>query len=526
MFDILIKHALVLDGSGRAGQNLDVALAGGRIAAVDRNIPTEQAGSMLEGRGLVLAPGFIDMHCHTDTYHIARPDGEIKVRQGVCLDVVGNCGESVAPARNDQRFQDPTRREFDEICPGVLTLADYAELLNAARPAIRVMSHVGHSALRIKVMGHSAASPDTAQMAALVRETEKAFDQGAAGLSTGLYYAPSGFAGDGELTALAQVAARYGRFHASHIRNEGAGLLDSLAEIIRVGRVTQAASHISHFKVAGRANWHQAETAVARIESARSQGLDITCDVYPYDRSCTTILSLIPPWAQEDGMPALAARLEDSQQRKRIVSQMAGGLPGWENSYQNAGFEGITISWVASPANADLMGLTLARAAELRGADPFEFVCDLILAEKGAVDIIVASMDEKLVGRFLALPYAMIGSDGSPNAGKPHPRVYGTFPRVIRRFVSELGIIPLETAIHKMTGLPAQRLGLKDQGLIRKGYRADLVLFDPGRFTDTATYSQPQAYPAGLCSVMINGEVMLTDETRTAARPGGFVGAG
>jgi dihydroorotase/N-acyl-D-amino-acid deacylase len=528
MYDILIKNALVVDGSGRPGQIQDVALKESRILAVDRDLPLERAARVLEGRGLALAPGFIDMHCHTDTYHIAEPAGEIKVRQGVCLDVVGNCGVSAAPAPLGRNAEDddPSRREFRRHCPGVQTLADYAAALDRARPAARVMSHVGHCAIRIKVMGHSAQAPDRDQLAAMVAETEAALEQGAAGLSTGLYYPPSGFARDEELIALAGAVARRGRFHASHIRNEAAGLLDSLREVIRVGRAAGAATHISHLKAAGRDNRHQVEAAVELIETAIVQGLDLTCDLYPYDRSATTLLALIPPWAQEGGIEALTARLQDPRQRERILGQMADGLPGWENSYHNAGFEGISISSLESPARAALVGQTVAQAAQGAGRDPFELVCDLIAEEKGAVNIIIASMNEADVARFLSLPFVMIGSDGNPNGGMPHPRVYGAFPRVIRRFVRELGVISLETAVYKMSGLPARRLGLAEQGQIRPGYIADLVLFDPQTLSDTATYTAPRSYPEGVSAVIINGELVLDGGRRTAARPGGFVRAG
>lgn len=522
MFDLIIQQAQVIDGSGRAGYIGDVAVKNGLIAAIDAHIPGDDR-PCIDGRGLALAPGFIDMHCHTDTYHLTEPLADIKVRQGVCLDVVGNCAMSVVPTDPQTAAQLSDQREFTRRCPQARTVADYAAAIDQAQPAMRVMTHVGHAALRVQAMGHAARPPAADELGRMQRALTAALEQGAAGLSTGLYYPPSGFAQDAELIALAKITSRFDRFHASHIRNEAIGLLDSLREVIRIGRAADAATHISHLKAAGRGNWQHTEAAIALIEAARRQGLDITCDVYPYDRSSTSLTVLIPPWAQEGGIGEMSARLRHAAQRQRIMAQMRDGLPGWENSYHNAGFTGITISAVKTAANRHLIGQTVDQAAAAAAQDPFAWVCDLIVAEAGEVSIIIASMHEADVARFISLPFAMIGSDGSPTDGTPHPRLYGTFPRVIRRFVRELKCMTLETAVAKMTALPARRLGLKNHGAIRTGCRADLVLFDPERFADTATYAAPRSFPTGLQAVIIDGQIVLANGQRTAARPGGFV---
>ena len=522
MFDILIKNSLIIDGTGQKGRRLDVAVQNGRIVAVDRDIEA-QAGEILDGQGKVLAPGFIDIHCHTDTYHIAHPDSEIKLRQGVCMDVVGNCGESVAPLSPETAVTLPYQNDFIRLCPTARSFGDFAACVKQVRPALRVMSHAGHGAIRVQTMGHSAARPNPEQLSAMKNDLAVAMEQGAVGFSTGLYYSPSGFAREEELVELAKVAARYKGFHASHIRNEALGLIDSLKEIIAVGLKSGVDTHISHFKAAGKTNWSFADPAVAEIEKARSRGLDITCDVYPYDRSSTTILALIPPWAQEGGISRLTARLLDPQKRLRIIGEMKDGLPGWENSYHNAGFEGIMISSVRTSANKGLAGKTISQASENAGKDPFEFACDLILAEQGEVSIIVSSMNEKIVAEFLALPFAMVSSDGDPGADMPHPRAFGTFPRVFRRFVRELKALTMEQAVAKMTGMPAKRLGLEKYGLIRKDYTADLVLFDPKEFADTATFEKPRSFPIGLAAVVVNGQMAIRNSRLTEIRSGGFV---
>lgn len=525
MFDLIIKGAAVIDGSGEKSRRQDVAVRDSRIAAVDRDI-AGAAARIIDGRGQVLTPGFIDLHVHTDAYHLANPDGDIRIRQGVCLDVVGNCGESLAPASPAWSAAVAAQFGIESFPAFGDSFADYAAAVNQSRPALRVMSHVGHTALRVRAMGYAAGPPSTDALQGMKRDLEAALEAGAVGMSTGLYYPPSGFAQEPELVELARILASRGRLHASHIRNEAEDLLVSLKEIADIGLVSGAASHVSHLKAAGRRNWNKAGEVVAFFESARSHGLDLTCDVYPYHRSSTGLLSLMPPWAQEGGVPGLLARLERPTDRDRIIGQMRDGLPGWENTLHNAGFDGIVVAHAAVPENRKWVGKTLAGGAADAGMDPFEFVLNLLASDIGATAIVAESMSEETVARFIALPFAMIGSDGTPRDGLPHPRLYGTFPRVIRRFVRELNVLTLEGAVAKMTGMPARRLGLTDAGLIRKGYRADLTMFDPERFADTATFENPRQYPEGLTAVVIGGVVVLENGQPTGARPGGFLRAG
>lgn len=525
MFDLIIKGADIIDGDGGKRQRCDLAVANGRIAALEREIDGESK-QVIDGRGRVLTPGFIDIHVHTDAYHLTDPDGAIRLRQGVCTDVVGNCGQSMAPATPAHTAEIAAQFGLDD--PGLIgtTFSDYAAALDRSRPALRVMSHVGHAALRTLAMGHSADPPGPDGLAKMRDHLEAALAAGACGMSTGLYYPPSGYARRAELIELARILASRGRFHASHIRNEAEDLLPSISEIADIGLTTGAASHISHLKAAGRRNWSRAEEAIDLIESARTRGLDLTCDVYPYHHSSTTLLALIPPWAQEGGIPGLLARLDRPGDRDRIIVQMRDGLPGWENILHNAGFDGIAVSFAAAPENKSFEGRSLAAGAADAGTDPYPFVLDLIRSDRGATAIIAASMSEEVVARFIALPFAMIGSDGTPRGGMPHPRLYGTFPRVIRRFVRELKVLTLEEAVAKMTGMPARRLGLKEAGFIRKGYRADLTLFDPDRFADTATFDAPRQSPEGLTAVVIGGEIVLKEGALTGTRPGGFLRAG
>lgn len=504
MFDLIIQQPLLIDGTGNSGWTGDLAIKDGKIAAIEPAIEAK-ALQYINGEGLVLCPGFIDPHSHWDATHLQGRYGDIKIRQGICLDVVGNCGESLAPC-NSQNHNE-IKQLFPDSHDQVATrgFGQYGIEIDAAKPGLRVMSHIGHGTLRLLAMGYSAGSPDHGQLSLMKEELALALDQGAVGLSTGLYYTPSGFADTSELQALMKVVAQKGGFHASHIRNEAGGILHALEEVITVGLTTGAATHISHLKLAGRDNWNKTDRVIELLEKARSQGLDLTCDVYPYHHSCTTLLSLIPPWALEGGVDHFCERINDIRQKEQIRDQIRNGYQGWESGVQNCGFNGITISSVHSGNRQDLVGTSLAEAADKAAMFPEDYIIDLLKKESGAVSIICASMDEKVVAEFIRLPFAVIGSDGALSQGKPHPRAFGAFPRVIRRFVRELKVLRLEEAIAKMTYRTALRLGIDDCGILSKGLRADLVLFHPETFGDTATYDNPRLPPRGIHRVFVEG---------------------
>jgi N-acyl-D-amino-acid deacylase len=525
MYDLLFRQATVVDGTGAPAFMADVALAEGRYAAVAPHLDG-QAAQVIPAEGLVLAPGFIDLHCHFDAYHLERPAGEIKIRQGVTLEVVGNCGASLAPLASERAQMGV---DYCLSGPGRFGQAvdwrsygQYTARVETARPILNVAGLVGHGSLRVAAMGFADRPATSAELAVMARLLEEALDAGAAGMSTGLYYAPGLFATTEEVIALAKVVARRGGYYASHIRNEAEGLLDALDEALIIGRASGVPVHISHLKAAGMRNWEKAEAAVAKLEAARREGLDVTCDVYPYHFSSTSLQAVIPPWALEGGAERLVARLADPAPRAKVIAQIKDGLPGWENIYHNAGWEKIIISSVNSAANARVQGQSVAQAAAGAGADPFEWAMDLLVAERGSVSIIAGSMNEENVARFLTLPFAMIGSDGAPRSGKPHPRVYGTFPRVIRRFVRELKSLTLEEAVRKMTSASAARLGLSDRGRVQVGQQGDAALFDPATFGDTATFEDPCQHPVGLSAVTVAGRLVVHGDQMTGERPGRF----
>jgi N-acyl-D-aspartate/D-glutamate deacylase len=525
MFDILIKGATIVDGTGAKSWVGEAAITGDRFAALDQHIPA-RARRVIAADGYMLAPGFIDIHCHSDFALFDHPSADIKLRQGVTLEVLGNCGTSLAPLDAISRTLIPAESDSDiqswEHPLDWTSYGQYARTLESSGLAINVMGLVGHGTLRLTAMGPSDGTPTADQMAHMKSLLSQSMDEGAAGLSTGLIYAPGCFADTRELIELAGVAGRKGGYYASHMRNEADRIVAALEEVIRIGREAQIPVHVSHLKIAGKKNWALRETVVEKLAAARSEGIDITCDVYPYFHSSTTILALLPPWSLEGGMVSLMPRLKAPRQRERIIGGITDGIAGWENMVLHSGLDKIVVSSVQSTQRKSLVGKSIAQIATEVQRDPIQMLLDLVVAENGAVSIITESMNEENMVCFLSLPFAMVGSDGSPNQGRPHPRLYGTFPRVIRRLVRELGAMPMETAIHKMSGLTARRLGLKDTGTLAKGFKADAVLFDPLTFGDTATYDHPRRFPRGLLATIVNGEIVIDGEDHTGARPGRF----
>jgi N-acyl-D-aspartate/D-glutamate deacylase len=525
MFDLLIKGATVVDGTGAKPWIGDAAVENGRFAALDHRIEAE-ARRVIPAGGCVLAPGFIDIHCHSDLALFNSSHAEIKLKQGVTLDVLGNCGDSLAPLEGQARASILAGSDADIASwDHPLDWSAYGEYIRTIEQtgiSINVMGLVGHGTLRLAAMGHSDAPATPRQMDRMKSLLARSLDEGAAGMSTGLIYAPGCFSDTRELIELAKEAGRRGGFYASHIRNEAEGVISALEEVIRIGREGRVPVHVSHLKVAGFKNWHLWQTVVNKLEQARADGIDVTCDVYPYYHSCTTILALLPPWALEGGVPSLLARLRDSRQRRRMIADIQNGLPGWENMYHNSGWRKTVVSSVQRPENKAMEGKSIAAIAEDRQVDPFDLIFDLVESENGVVSIISESMNEENMVRFLTLPFAMIGSDGSPSRGRPHPRLYGTFPRVFRRIVRELGALSIEAAVHKMSGQTARRLGLQEAGIVGRGLRADAVIFDPLTFGDTATYDRPQRFPQGLLATIVNGQVVIDGEQYTGVKTGRF----
>ncbi len=556
MHDLIIKQATIIDGTGKPGWIGDVGIKNGKFTAIEPSIgisktseipnnsrssntttisnttmmlntnATPDTRETIHANGLVLSPGFIDIHSHSDDYWLEDPLSEIKLQQGVTREVLGNCGISLVPIDPEARhidFPDAliNLEKYNNSMDG-FSFMDYRRLLESKGISNNVMGLTGHGTLRIAAMGFSDNIPDQNQMNKMKTLMDEAMDQGSLGISTGLIYAPGIFARTPELIELSRVAAKKGGFYATHLRNEAEEVLAAIDEAIAIGEEAGIPVQISHLKVTGHRNWGLVGQVIEKLSNAVKNGIDLTCDVYPYFSSRTSLTALIPPWAIEGGMKNLMPRLQNTAQRKKIIHDIKYGIPGWENMYHNAGWDKITISQFNSAGKNEIEGRTVAQIARERKTDPFELVLDLIEQEGDGVKIISETMNEENVAAFLKLPFAMVGSDSSFSKGKPHPRLYGAFPRVIRRFVRELKILTLEQAIHKMTGLTARRLKLKNAGIIKTGFQADAVLFDPETICDRATYQDPRKFPSGIAKVIVNGRIVISNGVHTGASPGRF----
>jgi N-acyl-D-amino-acid deacylase len=521
MLDLLIRGGTVVDGTGARARRADVAIAGDRIEAVEV-LPRAEAARVIDATGHAVAPGFVDMHSHADFVLPGLPTADSKVHQGFTLEVVGNCGASPAPLT-------PARRQ-DVIDGAGLTVPplrwdwtsfrSYLDGLTRQGLSVNVAPLVGHGTIRLVAMGPGDARPTAGQLLAMAAETRRAMEEGALGLSTGLIYAPGVFADTDEIAGLARVAAEAGGFYASHIRGEGDTLLPAVAEAIDVGRRAGAPVQISHLKAAGQANWPKMSQAIELIEAARAEGLDVTADMYPYPAGSTSLTALLPTWAHAGGRERLLARLADPADRARIRDALAGA-----GMARDAGWDGIAIS--GCPARTGYEGRTLAHIAAELGVAAGEAVIEILRQSGGEADMVLFMMSEDNVARGLALPWVMIGSDGEGRAargpygaGKPHPRNYGTCPRFLGHYVRDRGLVPLEEAVRRMTGLPAAKLGLRDRGRLVRGAAADVVVFDPATVADTATFADPHRYPRGIAWVLVNGRPVIAAGEHTGARPG------
>jgi len=523
MFDLLIRGAQIVDGSGAPPFVGDIGLQGDTIAALDR----WEAGGRLEGEvaieasGLMAAPGFIDMHSHSDWTLPGNRRAESKVRQGVTTEVVGMCGSSPAPLPEDQGRRGRWIAQAGAHQPWLTwEWESFGQYLDHLRRgiALNVVPFVGHGALRIAAMGWDDRPPTDEELATMKALVAQVMEEGAWGYSTGLIYPPSCYAQTTELIELARVVARHHGFYFSHIRGEGATHLQAIREVIEIVEGAGLPAQIAHFKAAGRPYWGQLPRAIELVEEARSRGLDITADRYPYTASSTGLGALLPHWAHEGGRDALLARLDDSATRARIREEVIARRQGME-------WRDVMISHC--PAQAAYEGLTLDQLAQERGTEPVDAVLDLLREAEGQVSMIQFSMSEENLRAVLRQPWVMVGSDGSSLApcgemgrGKRHPRSYGTFARVLGRYVREEQVLTWEETVRKMAALSAQKLRLDDRGLLKVGYKADIVLFDPDRVVDRATFIDPYQYPVGIEYVLVNGQVVIERGEHTGALPG------
>jgi len=523
VFDVLIRGGEVYDGLGGPPRRADVALQGDRIEAVEA-LSAAPARIQIDARGLAVAPGFIDTHTHSDLACFLgdrhRDLAAADARQGVTTEIAGNCGFSPFPTVRERRGDLGRLLDllFGPVPVGWSDLSGYRQQVQRAGLCANLAPLVGHGSLRAAVMGFANRPPTPEELGTMSRLVREAFEQGAFGLSSGLVYAPGVYAATDELVELCRAVRRHARPYTSHIRGEGAMVAESVGEALRIGREAGVPVQISHHKVTGKANWGRTEETLGLIDQAVRRGADVMLDVYPYTAGSTMLAAILPPWVHEDGVEAMLARLRDPAARLRLKRELEGGLAGWENKQQAAGWEGILIAQcTCRPETEGKPILELARAT---GKEPADYVFDLLLEADGRVLAILHMMAEADVQRVLAYGRTMIGSDGIPLPGKPHPRWAGSFTRVLGHYRRDVRLLDLAEAIRKMTALPAQRFSLRDRGVLAPGKAADLVVFDPAEIADRATYEEPLQPPAGVREVLVNGVAVVRGGQLTGAKPG------
>ncbi len=516
-FDLLITNARIIDGSGGPSVTGSVAVRDGRIAAVGR--VAGAAARTIDAGGKVLAPGFIDPHSHSDLTLLTDGNAESKIRQGVTTEVIGESG-SVAPRKpgGGQEWTDFT---------------GYFAAIQRSKSAVNLLSYVGLGQIREYVIGNDDRAPSTSELEKMSGLVTDAMKQGAYGVSTGLIYSPNAYATLDELVALSRPASAAGGFYASHLRYDGAKLREGLEEAIAIGERARLPVHVFHLKVTGAKNFGRMKEVIAIVEAAKKRGVEFSADQYPYVASSTGLSQTIPPWAHEGGGAKLAERLKDPATRARIRKEMDDPNPTWENRLISAGtWHNVQLASIGSRTEAPSAykkyeGMRVDDAAKAAGKDPYDFVFELLIAHRGSVGCVWFIIDENDLKLAMKQPWVSVGSDGSAlatsgplHAGVPHPRNFGTFPRVLGKYVREEHVISLEQAVHKMSGLTASQLHITDRGLIKTGLAADLVIFDPATVADRATFTDPFQYPVGIPTVIVNGRVVLDNGRHTGERPG------
>lgn len=522
--DILIRGAQVFDGGGGPPVESDIAISRGRIVALGRGLSPGGAPRVIEARGLAAAPGFVDIHGHSDYHLLVTGTAESAVLQGVTCEIGGNCGYAAAPIWGPW-WEDRAKsyRDIYGLDHAWHDVPDYFGRLLDPGISINFGLLIGHNTLRGSAMGGADRAPTAEEMQAMVAALDRGMEAGALGLSTGLVYSPACFSPPEELTTLAAVAGRKGGVLAAHMRSEGDGLLEAIGEVIAAAEAGRVPLQISHLKTYGERNWGKLPRVFDLLESAQRRGLDVTADRYPYTAANTGLQAALPPWAVEGSKAEQTARLADPDVRARIRREIGEGPAARDWSQ-------VMISEVTRPENRRYQGLRVDQAARLSEKETLTFVLDLLHEEKTQVDAIYFVMSEENLRQILGKPYVMIGSDSGCRAhygplarGRPHPRTFGTFARVLGHYAREVGLFDLGTAIRKMTSDPCRRFGLMDRGRLRPGYAADVVLFDPDRVRDTATYEEPIRYPAGVHTVLVNGIVTVEAGEHTGARAGQIV---
>ena len=505
---ILVKNGTIVDGSGNARYAGNVAIEGVWITAVGQ---VEGSGfdQVIDAGGMVISPGFIDTHSHSDLQVLINPYVEPKIRQGITTELLGQDGISMAPLPPE--YVSPWRKNLaglegdsDQIDWGYGTTEGYLQLLQKGGVGLNEAYLVPHGNIRMEAMGLDNRQPDAGELEQMRAITRREMEAGAYGLSSGLIYMPCAYARADELVELCKVVAEFDGVFVVHQRSEADAILESMGEVLDIGRKSGVKVHFSHFKICGRKNWGYVDRMLALIDRAKEEGIRVSLDQYPYVAGSTMLGVILPPWVHDGGTDKLLKRLEDAELRKKMIRDIEQGIPGWDNFIDFAGLDQIFVTSVKNKANEDLIGKNLIEIGKIRGKDPYNATFDLLYEEQNAVGMVDFYGLEEHIIRFMTRPEQNVCTDGLLG-GKPHPRVYGAFPRVLGKYVRDDKALTLEEAVKKMTSKPAEVFGFERRGLLKKDNYADIVIFNPETVSDKGTFVDPIQYPLGIEYVFING---------------------
>ncbi len=525
-YDIVIRNGHIIDGTGSPWYSGDIGIRDGKIAAIG-NLSGVPAGRIIDAQGMVVAPGFIDMLGQSELTILVNPRLPSKIYQGITTEFTGE-GGSAAPLNDAIVKADRLAYEHFKLTPEWRTFAQYFARLEKQGMGINLGSFVGATQVRRMVLGDDNRAPGPDELKRMSGLVDDAMKQGAVGVSTSLQYAPAPYATTDELIALATAASKYGGVYATHMRSEGDAITAAIDEAVRIGREAKIPVEIWHLKAAGRSNWGRMPGIVAQIEKARASGVDISANTYAYPAWFNSFSAFIPPWAHDGGDAKLIERLKDPAMRARIRKDMETPSTAWDNEWQEvAGPEAILVSVVHNPELLPLQGRTIAEIAKLWGKDPIDTIFDLLIQDNAFTYVAVFGMSEPDVALALMQPWVSVDNDSQGTAPDgvlgsehPHPRAYGTFPRILRKYVREEKKLRLEEAIRKFSALPAQRMRLADRGVLKAGMWADVVVFDPQAITDRATFEKPNQLSEGMTWVLVNGVPVIDGGKMTGALPG------
>lgn len=511
---ILIKNGLIVDGNLGKPFNGDILIRNNRIEKIG-NIEEEEVDRVIEARGRVISPGFIDTHSHSDLAILVNPYNEIKIRQGVTTEVLGQDGIAMAPLpkkyiKEWRKINSDFNGDSDEIDWEYETTKNYLNMMEKNGVGLNQAYLVPHGNIRLEAIGLENKAATEEELEMMRQITRREMEGGAIGISTGLIYTPCVYGSTEELIEICKVGAEFDGIFVVHQRSEADTIIESMEEIIRIGRESGIKIHFSHFKVCGKNNWKYIDKAIELLEMAKAEGIRVSFDQYPYAAGSTSLGVILPPWVHEGGTDKLLERLEDDSNRERIIKEIKEGIPGWDNFIDFAGLDQIFVTSLKTDKNKELIGKSLMEIGEMRNKDPYNATFDLLYEEGNSVNMVNYYGLEEHVVKLLKRPEQNLCTDGMISEN-PHPRLYGSFPKVLGRYVRDEKLISLEEAIYKMTKKPAKTFKIVDRGVLKEGYFADIVIFDQDKIIDKGTFLDSKQYPEGIDYVIINGKIVMDE---------------